>query len=146
MANKDANFVGIIALKDTALDQPGIVRLGPPPGNAGILIRGGAGWVFDRPKSREIRDPRITPQDFKPTYDEVAFALAREMAYRWYYGREQNALNIIQAGKPKGVPNLTRKLLHYAEAEAGFVPQFSNLRPGMVLRPAHTSQHQANAL
>lgn len=133
MANKDANFVGIIALKDTALDQPGIVRLGPPPGNAGILIRGGAGWVFDRPKSREIRDPRIIPQDFKPTYDEVAFALAREMAWRWLCGRERNTLNVVK-GDRRGISKMTRKLVPYTTLEKGFVEQFVGSYPGMPSR------------
>lgn len=85
MADKDANFVGIIVLKDTALDQPEIVRLEPLPGNAGILIRGGAGWVFDRVRTRPVVDPRIARQAETPTRDEVALALTRELAYRWFY-------------------------------------------------------------
>ena len=78
MANKDANFVGIITLKDTALDQPGIVRLGPPPGNAGILIRGGAGWVFDRPKSRFFNPANVAKAEtFFATHGAKTIVLAR---------------------------------------------------------------------
>jgi len=140
MANKDANFVGIIALKDTALDQPGIVRLGPPPGNAGVLIRGGAGWVLDRPTRKPAVDPRITRQDEPPTYDEIALALTRELAYRWFYGRERGSQNVIRPGE-RGFSKMARKLFHYADAERGFVESARSLRgatlPDLILH--HTS-------
>jgi hypothetical protein len=129
MADKDANFVGIIALKDTALDQPGIVRLGPPPGNAGILIRGGAGWVFDRAQTKPVVDPRITQKETRPREEEVSLALAREMAYRWFYGRNQNTLNSIKSGKNASAASAQR-LTTYTTLEGGFVRQFLNLRPG----------------
>ena len=75
---------GIVVLKDVALYEPGIERLGPPPGNAGVLIRGGAGWVFgveEKPLARGI-----VKLDAPPPENAAVDALAREVA--WLYGRD----------------------------------------------------------
>lgn len=127
-SDKDENFVGIAALK---LDwsQPGIERCGPPPGNTGILKRGEADWVFGHTTKKEIYDPRILRQEKKPTYDEMALALAREMAWRWFYGRQHHRGNEIKPGKQGILKNLQNSL-KYADAERGFIEQFRNLYPG----------------
>lgn len=56
---RDEKFVGIVPLEPD-WSQYALERLGPPPGNAEILIRGGAGWVFGIAPREEILDPRIT--------------------------------------------------------------------------------------
>ena len=78
---QDEKLVGIVPLEPD-WSQPGIERLGPPPGNAEILIRGGAGWVFGIPAREETPHPRIERLGKTPSQDEVAFALACEMAWR----------------------------------------------------------------
>lgn len=79
----DEAFVGIIPW-EANLNQKAIERLRPPPGNAGILLRGGTGWVFGIEPPRMIEHPRIVHlRDEPPSADAVSLALARERARRW---------------------------------------------------------------
>ena len=112
---------GIVVLKDVALYEPGIERLGPPPGNAGVLIRGGQGWIFDH--SAQIPAQGIVRLDEAPTPGEVRVALAREMAWRWHSGRlpGKRVENEKPAVRNKGV------IVRYADIEANFVDQFLSL-------------------
>lgn len=124
---------GIVVLKDTALYEPGIERLGPPPGNAEILIRGGAGWALGLPRTRETISPQVIRLTIRPSFDEVALALAREMAWRWYYGYENRDGNVVKPGE-KEFPQMARNFVKYADAERGFVEQFLQLYPGVPAR------------
>ena len=117
---------GIVVLKDVALYEPGIERLGPPPGNAGVLIRGGAAWVFgveEKPLARGI-----VKLDAPPPENEVADALAREMAWRWFYG---HGPFVKSPGAARGVSTMAKKFHRYAEIEVGFVEHALRLIPGM---------------
>jgi hypothetical protein len=120
---------GIVVLKDTALYEPRIERLGPPPGNAEILIRGGAGWVFGI--EERVIDPRIVRRQDQPTLDDVVIAVAREMAWRWFNGK---APFVKSAGTEQGVSRMARKFHRYADLEKGFVEQALNLIPKMSSR------------
>jgi hypothetical protein len=118
---------GIVKLKDTALSQARIERLGPPPGNAEVLIRGGAGWVFGVAPREEPSFPLVATGEEVPTQDEVMVALAREMAWRWYSGRAP----FVSAPNRKE-PGVSRKAEHfvrYTDAEHGFLTQAMGLVP-----------------
>jgi hypothetical protein len=121
---------GIVVLKDVALYEPGIERLGPPPGNAGVLIRGGAGWVFEvepKPLARGI-----VQLDEPPPESAVTDALAREMAWRWFNGRPP----FVHAtgSKEQGVTKMARNFVRYAEAEEGFLGQALYAIPKVVAK------------
>ena len=125
---QDEKLVGIVPLEPD-WSQPGIERLGPPPGNAEILIRGGAGWVFGIPAREETPHPNIERLEKAPSRDDVALALAREMAWRWYYGRPPFVWR--PSLKEPGVSKPARDFHRYAPLEGRFIEQARSLIPGM---------------
>lgn len=124
---EDPNFVGIVPL-EANLNQKAIERLGPPPGNAEILIRGGAGWVFGIEPQRTIEHPGIVRlRDDPPSAGEVSLALAREMAWRWSQKRPPFATGTGYAPQKPGKDTMNGSL--YARIEQGFVDQVLGLTP-----------------
>lgn len=124
---EDPNFVGIVPL-EANLTQKAIERLGPPPGNAEILIRGGAGWVFGIEPQRTIEQPGILHlKGDLPRVAEVSLALAREMAWRWISGRPPfvAGTGYVPQKPAKGALNVNL----YARTEPGFVDQVLGLTP-----------------
>lgn len=117
---KDEKLVGIVPLEPD-WSQPGIERLGPPPGNAEILIRGGAGWVFGIPAREETPHPRIERLGKSPSRGEVVTALAREMAWRWYYVR--SSTGHADLGAVSKAPKTSVLRVRYADVEDAFVRQ-----------------------
>jgi len=120
---------GIVVLKDVALYEPGIERLGPPPGNAGVLIRGGAGWVFEvepKPLARGI-----VQLDEPPPESAVTDALAREMAWRWFYGRLGYMEKVLSSKNSTLRQHGPR--CKYADAESGFYERFLGLSAGTAI-------------
>lgn len=120
---RQENIIGIQVLRPPLRDPQGIERLGPPPDNTWILIQGGAGWVFGITESEETQDPRIVPER-RPTPEEVALAFAREMAWRWFRGRDMLTGKELDALKKRG-PRRSR--VPYADIERSFVEQAFNL-------------------
>ena len=125
---QNEKLVGVVPL-ETNESQYALERLGPPPGNAELLIRGGAGWVFGIAPREEILDPRITELGKAPHPDEVALALAREMAWRWFHGHEpfraQGAKDPHASAKNGQLPR------RYVDVEKGFVTQMLGLSRGL---------------
>jgi hypothetical protein len=120
---------GIVVLKDVALYEPGIERLGPPPGNAGVLIRGGAGWVFGVEAQPLARG--IVKLDEPPPESAVTDALAREMAWRWFegaYGSVEKALSSKNSTLRQHGPRFK-----YAEVESDFYERFLGLSAGTAI-------------
>lgn len=120
---------GIVTWKDTALFEARIRRLGPPPGNAEVLIRGGAGWVLGVAPRKESLDSRIIKKNITPPSGEVSLAVAREMAWRWFYGHEPFTRSTVD--KQRGSSMKERFPPRYEDAEEGFVTQMLNLPRGM---------------
>jgi hypothetical protein len=129
------NFVRIIPLEPD-WSQPAIVRLGPPPGNARTLIRASERMgLWNRSEGRETA-AGIVRLEVEPRPDEVVWALAREMAWRWYNGRDPFATKTTD--KRQGTSLGPRKFLRYADVEKAFVEQALNRIPGMPLALAQT--------
>ena len=130
--------VGITRL-DPAVEQPGIERLGPPPGNQGILVRGGLGWLFGFPVQPEVSDPRIIREP-PPDFDTLAAAMAREMARRWSYSCGLDGRRVLKAEAEGSVT--TKVTGAYAEIESSFVTQMVAGFPSMTVHGGVTSAAQ----
>lgn len=121
---------GIVKLKDTALSERRIERLGPPPGNAEVLIRGGAGWVFGIPVKQVPVDPRITRLQPTEPFDEVMHALWRELAYQWRFRRGRFSTSSLST-KSRASHESTLPARSYTRIEQGFLQQAAVAWPGM---------------
>lgn len=124
----EKRFVGIVNL-DPAEERPGVVRLGPPPGNADILLNAGMGWLFGVRNHDPVPSSRLTRLDRPPDSNEVSVAFAREMAWRWFQGRDPFVT--LPSHREKGVPQTFRGQVPYADLERGFVSQAMGLIPKM---------------
>jgi hypothetical protein len=125
---QNEKLVGVVPL-ETNESQYALERLGPPPGNAELLIRGGAGWVFGIAPREESLDPRITELGKAPHPDEVALALAREMAWRWFHGHEPFRAQGSAQRKTDAKKGVFPR--RYMDAEKGFVAQMLGLPRGV---------------
>jgi hypothetical protein len=124
---EDPNFVGIVPL-EANLNQKAIERLGPPPGNAEILIRGGAGWVFGIELQEAKPHPAIEVLNSpRPSEEAVSVALVRELAWRWFHSRPP--FSSIRKEEPGTLSKLAWKGARYAEVEQGFTTQALGLVP-----------------
>jgi hypothetical protein len=125
LPKKSAVGVKIIPLRETVFLETKIVRLGPPPDNAGILIRGGMAWVLGILTKPLPTDPRIVRLQEPETMDQVMVAMWREFAYQWVHYRGVFAPSSkMESAKP------ANPRLDYAKAEQLFVARASSLWPG----------------
>lgn len=85
--------------------------------------------MFGIAPREESLDPRITELGKAPHPDEVALALAREMAWRWFYGHEPFSSKLSDKQKN----NVKKRMVprRYMDAEKGFVAQMLGLPRGM---------------
>lgn len=126
-SEKSVSSSGITVLP-LDISQEAITRLGPPPGNAETLIRGGAGWIFGITSREDREQPGLTRWIVgSPSPDEVSRAFVRELAWRWVHQRPPflGAPPTQKSDAMEVSPGHTR----YVDAERGFVTQALGLTP-----------------